>query len=228
MNDKEIELLLEDGGEFIPLRESVYITLRTAILRGTLKPGERLLEIPLSEKLGVSRTPIREAIRKLEREGLVNMKPRHGAIVASITEEGLKEVLEVRKDLDVLTYTLACDRISAESLDELEKACERFEEATRGKDASLIAKADVQLHSIIVEATGNKTLATIVESLSEQMYRYRFEYIKDTTDYETLVREHRLIFESIREGDKEKASVLARTHIDNQEKSILNILRNEK
>ena len=88
--------------EFLPLRDVVFNTLRRAILTGELKPGERLMEIHLANKLGVSRTPIREAIRKLELEGLVIMIPRRGAEVAQITEKSLKDVLEVRRALDAL------------------------------------------------------------------------------------------------------------------------------
>ena len=83
--------------EYLPLRDVVFNTLRQAILKGELKPGERLMEIALAEKLGVSRTPIREAMRKLEQEGLVVMIPRRGAQVANITEKDLNDVLEVRR-----------------------------------------------------------------------------------------------------------------------------------
>ena len=88
--------------EYLPLRDVVFNTLRQAILRGELKPGERLMEIQLANKLGVSRTPIREAIRKLELEGLVLMIPRKGAEVAEITEKNMRDVLEVRKALEEL------------------------------------------------------------------------------------------------------------------------------
>lgn len=91
-----------DMDEFLPLRDVVFNTLRKAILTGELKPGERLLEIHLANQLGVSRTPIREAIRKLELEGLVIMMPRRGAEVAQITEKSLRDVLEVRRALDAL------------------------------------------------------------------------------------------------------------------------------
>ena len=88
--------------EYLPLRDVVFKTLRQAILLGELKPGERLMEIQLANKLGVSRTPIREAIRKLELEGLVLMIPRKGAEVAEIKEKSLRDVLEVRKALEEL------------------------------------------------------------------------------------------------------------------------------
>ena len=105
-----------DMNEFLPLREVVFNTLRKAILTGQLKPGDRLMEVHLANKLGVSRTPIREAIHKLEQEGLVTMVPRRGAEVAKITERSLQDVLEVRRALDVLSVELACERISEEEL----------------------------------------------------------------------------------------------------------------
>ena len=213
--------------EFLPLRDVVFNTLRQAILRGELKPGERLMEIHLAEKLGVSRTPIREAIRKLELEGLVIMIPRRGAEVAQITEKSLRDVLEVRRDLDAFSCELACERITPEEIEELRVACEEFAKATKSGDVALIAKADVHVHDIIVRATGNERLKEVINNLSEQMYRYRFEYIKDTSKYDALVEEHRLIYESIVKKDRKAAAEHARIHIDNQEKSILKLLRNE-
>ena len=213
--------------EYLPLRDVVFNTLRQAILRGELKPGERLMEIHLAEKLGVSRTPIREAIRKLELEGLVTMIPRRGAGVARITEKNLRDVLEVRRALDAFSCELACDRITKQEGDELYRACEEFAAATATRDATVIAAADVKLHDIIVHAAGNERLTEILNNLSEQMYRYRFEYIKDTSNYEKLVEEHRIIYESILKKDKQTAAQTARIHIDNQERSILNLLRGE-
>jgi DNA-binding GntR family transcriptional regulator len=213
--------------EYLPLRDVVFNTLRQAILRGELKPGERLMEIHLAEKLGVSRTPIREAIRKLELEGLVTMIPRRGAEVARITEKNLRDVLEVRRELDAFSCELACDRITKQEGEELYRACEEFAAATATRDATVIAAADVKLHDIIVNAAGNERLTEILNNLSEQMYRYRFEYIKDTSNYEKLVEEHRIIYESILKKDKQTAARTARVHIDNQERSILNLLRGE-
>ncbi len=214
--------------EFLPLRDVVFNTLRKAILTGELKPGERLMEIHLANRLGVSRTPIREAIRKLELEGLVIMIPRRGAEVAQITEKSLKDVLEVRRALDALCVELACDRIDEEATQQLKKACEEFERATETKDATTIAKADVELHDIIVRATGNQRLIQLINNLSEQMYRYRFEYIKDENRHDNLIDEHRMIYESIVKRDKEGAARAAKIHIDNQEKSIIRQIRLEQ
>lgn len=214
-----------DMNGLLPLRDVVFNTLRQAILTGELKPGERLMEIHLANRLGVSRTPIREAIRKLELEGLVTMIPRKGAEVAQITEKSMNDVLEVRRALDALCAELACDRITEEELAALKDACVGFEQAVKTGDVKKIAQADVALHDIIVQATGNQRLIQLVNNLAEQMYRYRFEYIKDTSQHENLAEEHRIIYESILRKDKETASQAARIHIDNQEKAIIRQIR---
>lgn len=225
MNDN-LQMNMDD--EYLPLRDVVFNTLRQAILTGEMKPGERLMEIHLANKLGVSRTPIREAIRKLELEGLVIMIPRRGAEVAQITWKNLKDVLEVRRALDVLAIEMACERMEKEELAQLYKACETFKEATATNDARVIAQADVAFHDIIVESTRNNRLMQLVNNLSEQMYRYRFEYIKDFSQHERLVEEHRIIYESIVNKDKETAAEAAKTHIDNQKKAIIRQIRLER
>mgnify|MGYP003590246697 CR=1 FL=1 len=214
--------------EYLPLRDVVFLKLRKAILTGELRPGERLMEIHLANRLGVSRTPIREAIRKLELEGLVTMMPRRGAEVAQINEKGLKDVLEVRKALDTLCAELACERITDSEKNDLHAACGAFERAAISGNITDIAARDVALHDIIVKSTGNERLIQLVNNLSEQMYRYRFEYIKDESQHDRLVREHKDIYDAIMAGDKEKAAKAAAIHIDNQEKSILNQIMMEK
>ena len=212
----------------LPLRDFVFITLRQSILTGELKPGERLMEIHLAHKLGVSRTPIREAIRKLELEGLVTMVPRRGAEVAQITEKSMGDVLEVRRALDALCAELACDRITEDELRALKQSCDNFEQSVKDGDVQRFAQADVALHDIIVRATGNQRLIQLVNNLSEQMFRYRFEYIKDGAQHQTLIEEHRIIYQSIVGKDRETAAAAAKTHIDNQKKAIMRRIRLDK
>ncbi|MBR1476528.1 MAG: GntR family transcriptional regulator [Lachnospiraceae bacterium] len=213
--------------EYLPLRDVVFNTLRKAILTGDLKPGERLMEIHLADKLGVSRTPIREAIRKLELEGLVVMIPRRGAQVAEITEKSMSDVLEIRRAVDALCAELACERITDEELKRLNSARLDFEKAVEGKDVTVIAQADVSFHNIIVQATGNQRLVQLVENLSEQMYRYRFEYIKDFSGHPAIIKEHAAICEALKKRDKLAAAESCRVHIDNQKKSIIARIRKD-
>lgn len=202
--------------EYLPLRDVVFKTLRQAILTGELAPGERLMEVHLADRLGVSRTPIREAIRKLELEGLVIMVPRKGAMVAQISKENLKDVLEVRAALEKLAVELACERITQEGIIDLKIACEYFAQMTRTGDVTRISKADEALHNVIVKATGNQRLEQMISNLSEQMYRYRFEYLKESKYHTPLIEEHRVLYEAIKERNKEKASAQIVTHIENQ------------
>ena len=136
-----------DVNEYLPLRDVVFNTLRQAILTGEMEPGERLMEIQLANKLGVSRTPIREAIRKLELEGLVIMIP--SAEVAHITVKDMRDVLEVRSALEELAATLACKNVTAEHIEELKTANRVFEAAIVSKDVVAIVNADVAFHNII-------------------------------------------------------------------------------
>lgn len=207
--------------EYLPLRDVVFQALRKAILTGELKPGERLMEIHLADELGVSRTPIREAIHKLELEGLVTMLPRRGAQVAEISERGLRDVLEVRRALDTFCAELASERITDEEKEALKRACEEFERATKTHDATVIAKSDVAFHDIIIKATGNERMVMMINNLAEQVYRYRFEYIKDESQHGRLIEEHRALMNAIISGDAKAAYDAAREHIDNQEQSIL-------
>ena len=214
--------------EYLPLRDVVFNTLRQAILRGELKPGERLMEIQLANKLGVSRTPIREAIRKLELEGLVLMIPRRGAEVAEITEKSLRDVLEVRAALEELAVELACDRIDAEGIAALKEAAQGFEDALQSGDVTEYAEADVQFHDIIYNATENQRLIQLLFNLREQMYRYRVEYLKDEQNYPVLLKEHGEILAGFRERNKDMVTDSMRKHVVNQAAAVKTMIQNQE
>lgn len=217
-------LTIEENA-YLPLRDVVFQTLRQAILKGELQPGERLMEIKLAESLGVSRTPIREAIRKLELEGLVVMIPRKGAAVANITEKDTKDVLEVRRTLEMFAVEVACDRITEEQLEQLKEAAKAFEASKGSMDLIRIAETDMNFHEIIYEATQNERLVQMLNNLRENMYRYRIEYLKDSNYYDSLVKEHQEILEAIETGDKERAGTCMRDHIDNQQFAVISKLK---
>ena len=208
--------------EFLPLREVVFLTLRKAILKGELQPGERLMEIALANRLGVSRTPVREAIRMLEHEGLVVMKPRRGAQVAKITEQELNDVLEVRKSLEMLAANKACERMTEEDMKAMRDAGAEFRKLALNPNCDLTAltEADVAFHDTIYRGTQNRRLNQILANLREQMYRFRFEYLKDASIRESLVSEHEEIMKAVAGRDGELAADLIGEHIDNQQKVI--------
>jgi DNA-binding GntR family transcriptional regulator len=219
--DKEFLMNMD---EFLPLRDVVFNTLRQRILTGELKPGERLMEIHLANCLGVSRTPIREAIHKLSLEGLVTMVPRRGAEVSRISKQDLQDVLEVRRTLDTLAVRLACARMTDEEKQNLHEANAEFAKSTLTKDATTIAQSDVKFHDIILMSTGNRRLVQMVNNLAEQVYRYRLEYVKDSRNHMRLIEEHDKISNSIAKGDNETAEKLIQSHIDNQELNIISQL----
>lgn len=216
-----IQNLEREASEYSSLTEVVFKNLRRAILNGELLPGERLMEIPLANQFRVSRTPVREAIRKLEVEGLALMLPGRGAEVAKIAEKDLRDVLEVRNCLERIAIGLACERITAEWFAEFEAALEMFYHAVCSKDIRKIAESDVCFHELIFEVTGNSRLIQTMNNLKGQMYRYRLEYLKGLSGYMQLYREHYEIYDAIRKCDKELAQKLMDVHIYRQEQALI-------
>ena len=213
---------------YLPLRDVVFHTLREAILKGEIKPGERLMELQLASKLGVSRTPIREAIRMLELEGLAVTTPRKGAEVAKMTEKDMEDVLQIRKALDELAVGLACDNIVESQLEKLFVALKNFEESTRSGDVKQIAQADVEFHDVIYQAADNPKLMNMLNNLREQIYRYRVEYLKNKSSYPRLIEEHKEIYEGLKRGDKQAVVEIVSHHVENQEIVVKNIIQEQK
>lgn len=221
------EELQLDMDSYLPLRDVVFNTLRNAILRGDLKPGERLMEMHLANKLGVSRTPIREAIRMLEQEGLAVTIPRKGAEVAKMTEKDMEDVLLIRCSLEDLAVRLSCDKISAAELQELRIAMEDFEKKTKSDNVVEIAKADVTFHDILYKAADNPKLLLLLNNLREQMYRYRVEYLKDKNIYGRLIEEHRQMYDAIMSKDKERVADYVEKHLHNQAEAVKKLIREQ-
>lgn len=213
---------------YLPLRDVVFHTLREAILKGELKPGERLMELQLAAKLGVSRTPIREAIRMLEQEGLAVTIPRKGAEVAKMTEKGMEDVLQIRRALDELAVQLACDKMDEEHLEELRRAMKAFENAARTGQVKQVVQADVAFHDAIYRAADNPKLMTLLNNLREQMYRYRVEYLKDENSYAALIEEHKNIFRCLQNRDKAQVTRATSEHVVNQERFMKNMIREQE
>lgn len=213
---------------YLPLRDVVFQTLREAILKGDLRPGERLMELQLAAKLGVSRTPIREAIRMLEQEGLAVTIPRKGAEVARMTEKNMEDVLQIREALDDLAVQVACDKMTEQQLKNLTLAMKNFENAIQTGNLSKIVSYDVEFHDIIYESTDNPKLVTLLSNLREQIYRYRVEYLKGKENYPMLIKEHETILEALREKNKERVVEAMRSHIRNQAETVKNIIREQE
>lgn len=222
------EELQLDMDSYLPLRDVVFNTLRNAILRGDLKPGERLMEMHLANKLGVSRTPIREAIRMLEQEGLAVTIPRKGAQVAKMTEKDLQDVLEIRDALDELAVSMACQRMTLELLLELKESMKGFEIATRSGDVRKIVEADEAFHNVIYRMADNPKLETIVNNMREQTYRYRYEYVKGNSTYNQLIDEHAKIIAGFEKKDSEYVKAIMHTHLENQIEAVRVVIREQE
>ena len=212
----------------MPLRDVVKNTLRSAILRGDLKPGERLMEIHLAKQLGVSRTPVREAIRLLEIEGLAVTVPRRGAHVAKMTEKDLEDVLEIREALDELAVKDACLRMTDDDYKELEEAFAEFKKTCASNDVRVIAEADENFHSVIYRASKNPKLVVIVENLKEQMYRFRYEYLRGIEDFSNLIAEHEAIMKDLAERNEDAVREEMHKHLRNQIDCVRDVIRNTK
>ncbi len=212
---------------YLPLRDVVFQTLRTAILRGDLKPGERLMELQLADQLGVSRTPIREAIRMLEQEGLAIMIPRKGAEVAQMSEKDVDDVLQIRCALEELAVRLSCHNMTLDDLRKLALARDRFAEMTKTENIQDIATADMNFHDIIYEASENPKLQALMTNLREQVYRYRVEYLKNPSVYPALIREHEQLYEAIRNRHAEEAAEIIRQHLQNQTNGVKQVIREQ-
>lgn len=223
MENDFLELKLDN---YKPLREVVFESVRGAIISGVLKPGERLMEVQLAEKLGVSRTPIREAIRKLELEGLVIMMPRKGAYVADLSIKDITDVLEIRAALEGLASGLAALRITDEEVAQIELNARQFRDAIEADDFDGIVQADIEFHDNIFKATRNEKLLQINNNLREQVQRFRIMYINKSNKSMDLAREHFKIAEAVKERNIDMAEKLAKIHIENAEKYILKMVGN--
>lgn len=211
-----------------PLRELVFEALREAILKGQLAPGERLMEIQLAEELGVSRTPVREAIRKLELEGLVLMVPRKGAYVASFSMKDVVEVFEIRAALEGLAAALAAERITDQELEELERQLVKSSELINLADLEGMVEVDTGFHQILYQSSRNQRLAQIINNLREQIQRFRQTSLSYPGRMKDALGEHREIVDAISARDPELARKLAQDHIENAENSMMQVIRTEK
>ncbi len=207
--------------DYKPLRDVIFDTLRQAIIVGELKPGERLMEVQLAEKMGVSRTPVREAIRKLELEGLVEMLPRKGAHVADLSVKDIMDVLEVRATLDGLASSLSASRINDDEIKELRHLLDQFINYVEKENLQGSIKKDVEFHDVIYRSSRNDKLIQISNNLREQIQRFRVIYIKDYSSTKELIREHNVIYEAITGRDPEAAMRAAQSHIKHQEEAII-------
>lgn len=196
-----------------PLRELVYEELKHKILTGEIASQTRLMEIDLAEKMNVSRTPIREAIRELAADGLVTIEPRRGAYVSRISIDDMLDAFEVRENLEGFAAYLAAKRINEEQKVKLKELMDLYEEAINNDEKKNSVERDESLHKFIVECGGNKTLQQMVNHVQELSLRFRYLYYDDFSHYKKMPAQHRLIVEAIVSGDCDKARLESEEHV---------------
>ena len=217
MTDHGVRQLVDSVPSLVDVAQD-YI--RTRIAAGDFPPGHRLKERDLSDETGISRIPIREAIRSLASEGFVTLVPRRGAVVTQLQPEILDEIFEVREALEVQECALAAKRASEGEIERMRESAEAAERALRAGDAEGVNEANARFHEILVEASHNDTLAGVLRPLKN-----RLNWILRQNEDATLVcREHRDILEAIVSGDVDQARAVATSHVATSKQLALAVL----
>lgn len=196
-----------------PLRELVYEELKRQIMIGEIPPGTRMMEVEMADDMGVSRTPVREAIRKLEKEGLVSIEPRRGAYASDVSIKDLIDVLEVRQYLEGMAAELAASQITKDEKIKLVEAAEKYKASIADGDIYSIIHADEAFHTTVVGFSNNKTLVQMVNQVQELALRFRYIFYEDFARFQGQPKEHQEIVDAILAGDGEQAKQLASAHI---------------
>ena len=204
-----------------PLRIQVFNTLEDAILNGSYKEGDSLNELRLSKRLGVSRTPVREALMQLELEGLVKNIPNKGAVVVGISEQDVEDIYEIRIRTEGLAARLCAEKITDEELEELEQCMALQEYYLKKQDsAKEMGELDGEFHRIIFAASKSRPLQNVLTSFHNYIRRARAVSVCVTGRAEESVSEHRAILEAITKHDGELAEKLTAEHIKNARDNI--------
>ena len=206
-------MLSIDNKNHKSLRVLVYEEIKKQILTGVIEPGARIMEVETSEDLGVSRTPVRDAIKRLEREGLVVIEPRKGTYASKLTDNELIEILDVREHLEGLAVLYAAKKMKNAQKDKLKGISEKYINAVGEKKINKMVKYDTEFHKTIIESSGNKTLINLIEQLDERMMRFRYAYFDNTRRAELIPPEHDKILNAIMNEDAGAAEEFAKDHI---------------
>lgn len=200
------------GAKHLPLRDQVLMALRNAIINGDYSPGERLTEDRLATDFGVSRNPVREALRVAEIEGFVVVLPRRGAVVASPTDTAITDIFAVRERLEPLAARLAAERADPEGVANLRELLELAREATERGDLVKVAELNTALHLHILEMSGNPRLSSIARGLYLHVqWVFRLGAARRAPH---SWREHIQLVEAIESGDPDRAEATALSHVD--------------
>lgn len=192
------------------LREKILETIRDAILKGTMKPGERVSEPELAERFGISRTPIREAFRQLESEGYLEVIPRKGAIVASLSERDIEEFYAIKIILEGFAAKMAAENLTEKDIERLESINERLQKIAEEGDVKNFFRVHNEFHDLFIKAAGNDKLYEMINQLVMRFKRLRLASLSQPGRMEISVEEHRNMIEAFKNHDGERADSLVR------------------
>lgn len=209
------------------LRGRVFSQLQNDILNGRYAPGDSLIETRLSEDMGVSRTPVREAIRQLELEGLVQSIPNKGAVVKGISSQDIEDIYTIRMMIEGLAARWAAEKITPEELAELKEAVELEEFYTIKNDTNHLLKFDSRFHDIIFKASKSKPLMHMLSTFHLYIQRARNASLELPERAKAVLEEHKAILQAIIDREPEKAEQLTTRHIMNARDNLLKMKGSE-
>lgn len=219
MSTNELEPIRNE--DFEPIREAVFNTLRNAILEEKLKPGEHLKERDIAQQLGVSRTPVREAIRKLELEKLVTHIPRKGVIVTSFSSQEVLEIFYIRSALEGLICRLAAEKIRSRDLNRIESILQQMELEFQKGNLKKVNTLHGRFHEIIYQAAESPRLHNMINTLSDYINKFAEVAYQVPGRIQEAIKEHHAIAEALRNKDLMKAEQEAMRHVDSSRKAYL-------
>ena len=214
--------------DYVPLRENAYELIKRMILKGYLKPGERLIESQLSKKFGVSRTPIRESIRKLAAEGLVEITPKGGTKISKLTKNDIDEIYEIRDVLESLAAEKAASIITDKEIESLERSLKDSEKALLNKDIKKMAQIDTKIHNLISKSSKNNRLFQLIDVLCTNITIQRELILETPGAGKEAIVDHRKIINALKERNKKAIRKSIHEHIMRGREILLEkILSNE-
>ena len=207
--------------------KSVYASLEEKILSGEYKIGEQITEKRISTELGVSRTPVREALLMLEKDGLVELIPNKGAVVRGISVGDLVDIYNIRKRLEGLAASLAAERIDEKGIAELSEIVELSEFFILKNDTEKLKQFDSDFHACVYKYSGSRMLEKVLCDLHRSIGSYRKRSLENPGRLEKSVKEHREMLEAIKAGDAEKADMLASLHVGAALENLLGVIKGD-
>ena len=192
------------------LREKILETIREAILKGHLKPGEKVAEPELAERFGISRTPIREAFRQLESEGYLTVIPRKGAVVAALSERDVQEFYAIKSILEGYAASLAAGNLTEKELERLEAVNQKLRTLSKEGDVRYFYRVHNEFHEIFLKAADNKKLNELIHQLGMKFNRLRMASLSVEGRMEISVAEHEKLLEAFRRKDGDMAEKLVK------------------